>query len=128
MNAAAVHVPTADLDGAALNWAVQSCVFADLEADGTPVKAWVMDRHNAGDVMADYCRDWAHSGPIIERHRIAVRWIDGLNSWIATAPYAPDFFGPSPIVAALRCYVWAAVDDVAVVPAELVPTAPGGAD
>lgn len=55
----------------------------------------------------DYAEDWAWGGPIIERERISVG-TEG-NEWSADMTAGPSGFvrgfGPTPLIAAMRCYV-----------------------
>ena len=48
---------------------------------------------------------WEHGGPIIERERIALEFLDG--EWCAWAPgpQRADGRGPTPLIAAMRAYV-----------------------
>jgi hypothetical protein len=55
--------------------------------------------------------DWSQCGPIIEREKIAIRY-EYDEGWGATV-YLPngdtvDYLGPTPLVAAMRCFVAAA--------------------
>lgn len=52
---------------------------------------------------------WAHGGPIIERDRIALDGRDRnghpFGEWCARGPRLPLFFGPTPLIAAMRAKV-----------------------
>jgi hypothetical protein len=79
---------TSELTGAALNWAVN---YAEgLRGIFAPV---------------DYCGKWEHGGPIIERERITLLPCD--NDFEAQSRNAPlqALDGPTPLIAAMRCYV-----------------------
>ena len=97
---------TSELKGNALNWAVQ-------HAEGlTGILAPV-----------NYCGKWEHGGPIIEREIAKIeRFSDSL--WEATAftKNAQDFVqnGPTPLIAAMRCYVASKLGADVDVPKELV--------
>ena len=98
---------TSELTGAALNWAVNHA--AGLTGDFSPV---------------DYCGKWEHGGPIIEREVITLihpRW-DGWTAHkyddrIEDESYTLD--GPTPLIAAMRCYVASKLGDDVDVPEEL---------
>jgi hypothetical protein len=82
---------TNELTGKALNWAVN-------KADG--LDGWL--------APVNYCGKWEYGGPIIEREIAKIeRFSDSL--WEATAftKNAQDFVqsGPTPLIAAMRCYV-----------------------
>lgn len=54
-------------------------------------------------------RDWFVGGAIIERERIALFSAAGdANEWMAQMQCVPGsaHFGPTALVAAMRCYVW----------------------
>lgn len=67
----------------------------------------------------NYTTDWAQGGPIIERELIAVDWDhdtwnaakDSLNWYVS---------GPTPLVAAMRCYVQSKLGDEVEIPEELL--------
>ena len=108
---------TSELTGAALDWAV-----AKLEGDMVP----------DGGVMIQtwpfYSSDWSQGGPIIEREKIDLRWDVTLENtdghWIAE--WWPDeeddsriwgfCSGPTPLIAAMRCYVASKLGDEVEVP------------
>lgn len=104
---------TNELTGAALDWAVN-------HAEGlTNVLAPV-----------NYCGKWEHGGPIIEREGICVRQRMGETVWwsdYANSQPAPDGTGyrflfkqgPTPLIAAMRCYVAAKLGDDINIPDEL---------
>ena len=67
--------------------------------------------------------DWAQGGPIIEREKITVRYYDA--SWLALMVYenedssealAVEEYGPTPLIAAMRCYVASKLGDEVEVP------------
>lgn len=102
---------TNELTGNALNWAVNY-------AEGlTGILAPV-----------NYCGKWEHGGPIIERERIAVmhiadrqpdqRWDAGEEGFTPTE-FRPLACGPTPLVAAMRCYVAIMMGDDVDAPKEL---------
>jgi len=71
-----------------------------------------------------FSTDWAQGGPIIEREGINMGTIDALNGpyWEAHMPYgmSDDFAeGPTPLVAAMRCYVASVLGDEVELPKEL---------
>lgn len=60
---------------------------------------------------------WADGGPIIERERITIS--DALNSWVAGYKGTLTSFGPTPLIAAMRCLVTAKLGHEAEVPESL---------
>jgi hypothetical protein len=98
---------TSELSGAALDWAVAIC------------------EHNVGwepegEDRDYYSTDWAQGGPIIEQERISVASID--PHWQASMPstiYQGEQDGPTPLVAAMRCYVASKLGDEVEIPEAL---------
>ena len=70
-----------------------------------------------------YSSDWSQSGPIIERERIAIDGNAIVGQWMATIyihneePW--EMRGPTPLIAAMRCYVASKLGDTVDVPPEL---------
>lgn len=87
-------------------------------------KAWYYDRRDA----YTYSTDWAQAGPIIEREEISVsrEFASGQIEWAAwtPAPIRDDAeafgYGPTPLIAAMRCYVASKLGDEVDVPKELL--------
>ena len=88
---------TSELTGAALDWAVN---YAEgLTGILSPV---------------NYCGKWEHGGPIIERELIAIH-----GDWKATLGEG-TYEGPTPLTAAMRCYVASKLGDDIDIPKELL--------
>ena len=101
---------TSELTGAALDWAVAKCE-----------KNWAYEP----DGCDSYSTDWALAGPIIERDEIALEPMthdEQGDGWLATRIEGPAVcmeFGPTMLIAAMRCYVAACLGDEVEVPEEL---------
>ncbi len=97
-----------DLEGAALDWAVAKCEGHDMEY------FQVVDAYLPST-------DWAQGGPIIEREKISVIPIDEGSEWYAEQWWAEENYstGPTPLVAAMRCYVASQMGDEIELPEEL---------
>jgi len=105
---------TSELKGNALDWAVQ-------HAEGlTGILAPV-----------NYSGKWEHGGPIIERECICIHQRMGETAWwadYANPQVKPNGTGhrflfkqaPTPLIAAMRCYVASKLGDEVEVPEELV--------
>jgi hypothetical protein len=96
-----MKIKTSELTGAALDLAVEKCEYMrhSLESDFCGLVGYARD----------YSTDWAQGGPIIERERVHVYPIDA-NTWEAdTLDYTQ--FGPTPLIAAMRCYVASKLGD-----------------
>ena len=113
---------TADLTGAALDWAVAKCEGVKVEQI-MGLSLW------SSANWKQYSTNWAQGGPIIERegmdlnpHGVDSR--NGRNLWRAAIEWLDedDFegIGPTPLIAAMRCYVASKVGDEVEIPAELI--------
>jgi len=110
---------TSELTGAALDWAVAKCEDLELYSgprDSNPAyKAnWVRRKH--GDLFQP-STDWSQGGPIIERERINLEPFSNINGeqWSADG----EWDSPTPLIAAMRCYVASKMGDEVEVPDEL---------
>ena len=110
---------TSELTGAALDWAVAKC-------EGLPVT----EKHYDLRFIDEYpfSTDWAQGGPIIEREQLHVSpefWTDKGWHWVAyvLGPGNLDENfeqqGPTPLIAAMRCYVASKLGDDVEIPNEL---------
>lgn len=111
-----MKIKTSELTGLALDWAVaESEGNVRLQYDSregliiSNVLGWIPYRPSVA---------WVQAGPIIEREKISI-WTDG--EW-----HARDFIdvslvvdGPTPLIAATRCYVASRLGDEVEVPDEL---------
>lgn len=115
-------VKTSGLEGAALNWAV-----AKAEGDDPVIVFYEGGRSriykNEGMRRMGYnfepSKSWSHGGPIIEREDISFRKYHNPESETHGTYYAKvcresvtmvrwlkhDMTGPTPLIAAMRCYV-----------------------
>lgn len=115
-----MKIKTNTLTRDALDWAVTK---ADYEINLDEV--W---RNFRCDCL--YSEDWLAAGPIIEREKISIEFLYGAGDagddiWIATRHERPGISeetGPTPLIAAMRCYVASKLGDEIEVPDELVAT------
>ena len=72
------------------------------------------------DIQYTPSTDWSQGGPIIEREKIALdTWGE---EWLATrieGSAISEAIGPTPLIAAMRCYVASKLGDEVEVPNEL---------
>lgn len=120
---AAKKIKTAELIGAALDWAVARC-------EGQP-NEWLVD-HKRGYINSP-STDWAQGGPLIEREGLGVTQYNNIpdrpeNRWqcvkyyggMRLGNYQPLLaYGPTPLIAAMRCYVASCFGDEIDTPGEL---------
>ena len=101
---------TSKLTGPALDWAVAKC-----EAPVGGYKAWVQADLDKGLLHGMcYSSDWLWGGPIIEREKITLEWTG--EDWMGYIWHDAEFFGPTPLIAAMRCYVAGKLGDDVNVP------------
>ena len=113
---------TSELTGSALDWAVAKC-----EGWDTTNPNW-MSRNNLVDdgsleliELKSYSpsTDWSVGGPIIERELLDL-YANGV--WVAENNVRPTTIsveGPTPLVAAMRCFVASRLGDEIEIPQEL---------
>ena len=104
----------------ALDWAVATCEgYTEYDPETDKL---LPPRKEYGWVSLfdlNYSTDWAQGGPIIEREGIDLDyWPDG-GYWQATSD-TYDSFGPTPLIAAMRCFVASKLGETAEVPEELL--------
>lgn len=104
---------TAELTGAALDWAVSKCEGVDVKH----LYAWDYSRHK-------YSTDWSQGGPIIERTGMDLKNKFELGGRVCMAHMRVDgakwVTGPTPLVAAMRCYVAFKLGDTVEIPTEFL--------
>lgn len=109
---------TAELSGAALDWAVAKCEGrTEPEVVNNFAVAWYTWPNT------HYSTDWAQGGAIIERECIAISCIHTTgytpNTWNARHPLRVCAEGATPLIAAMRCYVASKLGDEVEIPEEL---------
>lgn len=122
---------TSELTGKALDWIVTCLWIKAREEAGEYIKPWwkdlVLNKHHADP----YSTEWMWGGPIIERE------LHNLFKWNQLDPSAPEMWcgvhnrktdsgiyainvdGPTPLIAAMRCFVAAKLGNEVDVPEEL---------
>lgn len=106
---------TAELTGAALDWAV-----AKAEGIGLGPRGFVVYYHEGEPAMWQPSTDWAQAGPIIEREGMQIQTF--MDKWLASIPKPlVQRDGPTPLIAAMRCYVTSKLGDEVELPEELIP-------
>lgn len=140
-----MKLKTATLTGPALDWAVAKCEGQTIHSGQAlgyvcqpGVTDWYFSGH--GHELWSPSTDWSQGGPIIEREVINLetlisRATDGREvlTWHArmsvrhtfqnyrTIPQPHWGKGPTPLIAAMRCYVVSNLGDEVDVPEELLP-------
>jgi hypothetical protein len=101
---------TSELTGAALDWAVAKC-------EGVLMR-WERSTHDEAPLEYSPSTDWAQGGPIIEREKIQIKE-NGHGHWFAKIGKGKWLRGPTPLIAAMRCYVASKLGDEVELPEEL---------
>lgn len=124
-----MKIKTQELTGSALDWAVAKCEGHQwrspwiLEKEG--YKAWASYEEAWGNPHPSYSTDWSQGGPIIEREGVNLNFMqfDSPQYWTAHIRHTDKVkfgaLGPTPLVAAMRCYCSAKLGDEIDVPEEL---------
>jgi hypothetical protein len=117
---------TSELIGPALDWAVAKCEgMTNLRTNPHRFdQRLIMDGPEGNGVFLhtlNYSTYWAQGGPIIERERIQVvpYRMNGDDGWCAAGFSYVN--GPTPLIAAMRCYCCAKLGDEIEIPQELQP-------
>lgn len=112
-----MKVKTSEASGPVLDWMVAKC-------EGITA-GWEYALHETicmvGSREYSPSTDWQIGGPIIEREGITLRnFIQG-DAWDAQLDYDETFLesGPTPLIAAMRCYVASKLGEEVEVPDEL---------
>ena len=105
---------TSELTGAALDWAVANCEGV-INGDALDV-GFILEGQYAPSIF------WDQGGPIIEREAIQLTPDEYTGTWSAYMtnegePY--EGTGPTPLIAAMRCYVASKLGDNIEIPEEL---------
>lgn len=135
-----MNVKTSELSDAALDWAVEVAIAAQFN-EGRKLKVvrdsrsasgpcWIEVENSPGSGIfhrSMHSTDWSQGGPIIEREQL---WLTGpfreREDWKCGSGLksdwdyaASEFTGPTPLIAAMRCFVASKLGDVLDVPEEL---------
>lgn len=110
-------VSIATLTGPALDWAVAKCEGVRVSAPQSHGKLEVhFSATDGGDVYSP-STDWSQAGPIIERDGLTLT--HQADRWAAQTDDDLFAYGPTPLIAAMRCYVASKLGDEVEIPEEL---------
>lgn len=115
-----MKIKTANLTDTALNWAVAKC-------EGVTVAKFPESPslfYGEGLRRFEPDTNWSQGGPIIQREMVSLDWAARMV-WNARI-YVPDeepwqADGPTPLIAAMRCFVAMRLGDEVDVPDKMVP-------
>lgn len=128
-----MKIKTSKLTGQALDWAVATCEGYEPFTDSI---SWIIKRAGQYIQLPKYSTDWAQGGPVIEHENLSVSYWGEHSKfgqhasteqfWEARHPSHRTHsrrtvgFGPTPLIAAMRCLVSAKLGDEVDVPEELL--------
>jgi hypothetical protein len=118
---------TSELTGAALDWAVAKCVWTDrpvVAKAGCRISVTVSPDSDPNDPTLRFfyetSTNWAQGGPIIERELLKISPYHNQGGWWAEHAITKKVFdGPTPLIAAMRCYVASKLGNEVEIPEEL---------
>jgi len=104
-----MKIKTSELKGVALDWAVAMCAGEEVSLiKGQLETRWTDDGWKPST-------DWSQGGPIIEREGMSIGMVN--EHWQAHLSEFHLFIeGPTPLIAAMRCFVASKLGDEVDVP------------
>ena len=112
-----MKIKVSEAVGPTLDWLVAKCEGRDIRPG-----RWRGKFSSNGGIWKP-SENWSQGGPIIEREKIdlnhyrlqdlTAQWDASIDSWDS------DWAGPTPLIAAMRCYVASKLGDEVEVPDEL---------
>ena len=122
-----MKLKTTELQRSALDWAVAKCEFNEPHYEPDDWLVYVTERDSDDDGwIFKPSTDWSQGGPIIEREWLDVTpWPNESDEdmrWQCKQHDSIDCvaFGPTPLIAAMRCYLASKLGDEVDVPDELM--------
>lgn len=114
-----MKIKTSELHGPALHWAVARAEGYDEEWLARQLK----NPNPYTRCIPEFSTDWDEGGPIIEKKKISLGYernsAEGGKLWDAVIPGGISLFleyGPTPLTAAMRCYVASTLGDTVEIP------------
>ena len=125
-----MRVKTSEATPLQVNYLVAKCKFPDAHTKDVEVWIQPLSCDDPADFAFEPSTNWSQGGPIIEREKISIEYMvgagaGGLDVWVATRiknMALSEECAPTPLVAAMRCYVASRLGDEVDVPDELVVT------
>lgn len=126
-----MKIKTSELTGTKLAYAV-GVADKRIMRNGIGRSLEVRGRTEDGEELPDswdmwmlwYPQDnWSQGGPIIEREAISVVPCESMEEWAADMQFRQGVetqYGPTPLIAAMRCFVYSRLGDEVDVPDELL--------
>ena len=120
-----MKVKVSEASGPVLDWMVAKCEDIHTGYPGFWSNSVIESAEGETDNPFAYSTNWNLAGPIIEREKIELRRDIMDETWHAQ-PHDMDSIyqrkaGPTPLIAAMRCYVASKLGEEVEVPDELTP-------
>ena len=113
-----MKIKTSELSGVQLDWVVAQIERKEVKFECNLL--FFSDKLQMLDYGIVYhpSKDWEYGGPIIEREGFQVLHVQGGDNpvWKVESPRAIRQYGPTPLVAAMRCYVTSKLGEEVEVP------------
>jgi len=114
-----------ELTGVTLDWAVALIEYPEWKEQGY-LEVFPHDLSFDDGTTFAPSSDWAQGGPIIEREGINLFQRKGMAAkagrpWLAYNDTQLEQHGPTPLIAAMRCYVASKLGETVNIPEELNP-------
>ena len=119
-----MKIKTADLIGPALDWAVAKCEGFEYDTE-----SGLLYKHKEPHFFKRYSTEWEQGGPLIEREELGLKRNAPCSQgreWVASPSITAKGaggkwgYGPTPLIAGMRCFVASRLGDEVDVPDELV--------
>jgi hypothetical protein len=107
-----MQIKTSETTPIQLNYLVAKCEGASPDT----LESYIDGMREADD--GNYSTNWAQGGPIIEREGLTLT--HQASQWAAQTDDDVFAYGPTPLIAAMRCYVASQLGDTVDVPEELI--------
>lgn len=120
-----MKIKTSELVGPALDWTIAQIEGEDVVFDRLLKVLKFLPAQFSDEGWYKPSEDWAQGGSIIERKRIHLRPDQTSNQWRAFMIIRPHGLshrqiGPTPLIAAMRCYVISELGEYVDIPEELL--------
>lgn len=114
-----MKVKTSELIGPALDWAVARADGWCPAPNYFNIPTFIKGLDRRYQPQFKYSTDWSQGGPIIEQEKIEIYYQPAIEQWAARCADSLRY-GPTPLIAAMRCYVASKLGNEIDVPKELI--------
>lgn len=115
-------IKTGRLEGVALDWAVAKALGLTPMVRRNPYGYWVLP-----NIPGSYSTEWVHGGPIIDQmardggRMLLAASAEANQATFVQGAFVCTAYGPTALVAAMRCFVTARLGEEVEVPDNLLP-------